>query len=502
MRRNLLSTAYYALFITGLIYLSAKCFLNNIENIFFLLALNVLLLLDFILHRAISTRSKISKFIIWLIRLCQCHSILFVIGDSAFPPWIQYMIGIIIYSSLISISLSLFFQKLQTSFYLFVMIVGLLSSVSLLFPRLTSIAFSLYLVVTFAMALLIVLLRNKQTFYRNDSNRFYWLMLLIFYLMICFSSIGFIFFNSSALFSGFWLFYFLALITGLILILFYHNDAVFKQKEQLLTLIFLILLYIVLFILILKRTSLVVLETVTIILYFQYFFQLVGESYRLITGSRQSEHVGINSILKEEALKQEFANFLHDNILQDINALIQLSRLDNPSVSVKIIEERLEYLNTFVRERMNQYSPQLLKGLSLYDNYRMMLKAFEKRYPKMNISLNFYSAKNIAIYPPYDFLIYRWLRELVNNAYKYSNAQTVTVKLARDGRELSLSVMDNGYYQKLKPFKHGHGLLVLEEQVKSVGGTITFEQADSNGLRVDIKLMMEGEKAIENFINR
>ncbi|HEM5054804.1 TPA: ATP-binding protein, partial [Streptococcus suis] len=125
----------------------------------------------------------------------------------------------------------------------------------------------------------------------------------------------------------------------------------------------------------------------------QYFFQLVGESYRLITGSRQSEHVGINSILKEEALKQEFANFLHDNILQDINALIQLSRLDNPSVSVKIIEERLEYLNTFVRERMNQYSPQLLKGLSLYDNYRMMLKAFEKRYPKMNISLNFYSAK-------------------------------------------------------------------------------------------------------------
>ncbi|MDX5039033.1 ATP-binding protein, partial [Streptococcus suis] len=146
--------------------------------------------------------------------------------------------------------------------------------------------------------------------------------------------------------------------------MFYHNDAVFKQKEQLLTLIFLILLYIVLFILILKRTSLVVLETITIILYFQYFFQLVGESYRLITGSTQSEHVGINSILKEEALKQEFANFLHDNILQDINALIQLSRLDNPSVSVKIIEERLEYLNTFVRERMNQYSPQLLKGLS------------------------------------------------------------------------------------------------------------------------------------------
>ncbi|WP_156019359.1 ATP-binding protein [Streptococcus ruminantium] len=502
MRRNLLSTAYYALFITGFIYLSFKGFLDNIETSLLLLVLNVLLLLDFILHRTISIRSKISKFIVWLVRFGQCHSILFVIGGTAVPIWLQYLTGIIIYSSLISISLSLFFQKLQTSFYLFMMIVGLLSGTSLFFPELTSLAFSLYLVVTFVMALLIVFLRSKQTFYRNDSNRFYWLMVLISYLIICFTSIGFIFFQSSVLFSGLWLFYFLALIAGLVLILFYHNDAVFRQKEQLLTIIFLVLFYIVLFILILNRRSLVVLEIVTIIVYTQYFLQLLGESYRLITGSTYSDYVGISSVLKEEALNQEFANFLHDNILQDINALIQLSRLDNPSIAVKTIEERLEYLNIFVRERMNQYSPQLLKGLSLYDNYRMVLKSFEKRYPETAISLAFYSAKDLVIYPPYDFLIYRWLRELVNNSYKYSRGQTITVTLVRDGRELSLSVIDDGCYQKLKPFKHGHGLSVLEEQVKAVGGTITFQQADSNGLQVDIKLMMEGEKAIENFINR
>ncbi|MET3557106.1 two-component system secretion system sensor histidine kinase SalK [Streptococcus rupicaprae] len=502
MKKNLLSTAYYALFITRLINLSFNGYLGSVENSLFLLALNGLLSLDFILHRVLSVKSTVGKYIVWLVRFCQCHSILFVMGDSVVPIWLQYMIGIIIYSSLIYIALSLFFQKLQTSFYLLMLSVGLLSSASLLFPEWTSFAFSFYLIVTFLVALLTVILRHKQTFYKNDSNRLYWLMILVFYLMIGLSSIGFIFFKPSALFSGFWLFYFLALISGLVLILFYHNDAVFKQKDELLTIIFLVLFYIVLFILILKRSSLVVLETVTIILYIQYFLQLVGESYRLITGSTYSDYVGINSVLKEETLNQEFANFLHDNILQDINALIQLSRLDNPSIAAKKIEERLEHLNIFVRERMNQYGPQLLKGLSLYDNYRMMLKSFEKRYPETAISLAFYSAKDLVIYPPYDFLIYRWLRELVNNSYKYSRGQTIIVTLVRDGRELSLSVIDDGCYQKLKPFKHGHGLSILEEQVRAVGGAITFRQADSNGLQVDIKLMMEGEKAIENFINR
>ncbi|HFR3777771.1 TPA: hypothetical protein ACHVGV_002076, partial [Streptococcus suis] len=40
-------------------------------------------------------------------------------------------------------------------------------------------------------------------------------------------------------------------------------------------------------------------------------------------------YTGLSALIREEILKEEFANFLHDDILQDLNAMIQLSRIKN-----------------------------------------------------------------------------------------------------------------------------------------------------------------------------
>ena len=77
-------------------------------------------------------------------------------------------------------------------------------------------------------------------------------------------------------------------------------------------------------------------------------------------------HVALQQLQREEQLNLEFANFLHDDILQDLLSVKNMmKKADRPEVQ-KIITETLDNMNTYIREQMQDYHPTLLPKLLSY----------------------------------------------------------------------------------------------------------------------------------------
>ncbi|GGB73197.1 hypothetical protein GCM10007424_11380 [Flavobacterium suaedae] len=80
---------------------------------------------------------------------------------------------------------------------------------------------------------------------------------------------------------------------------------------------------------------------------------------------------------------------------------------------------------------------------------------------------------------------YRVLQELMINMKKHSNATHVVIKFNQEGNKLAIDYKDNGKGCTLN--KTG-GLLNVENRIKTINGTVTFESEVNNGFKVNIKV--------------
>ena len=92
---------------------------------------------------------------------------------------------------------------------------------------------------------------------------------------------------------------------------------------------------------------------------------------------------------QEELLKTEFANFLHNDVLQDLLSIKNMTtKAHRPEVRELIIET-LDKLNIHIREQMQDYHPVLLKNLTAKENYQNLIEDVSQTFPQRNISVSF-----------------------------------------------------------------------------------------------------------------
>lgn len=146
---------------------------------------------------------------------------------------------------------------------------------------------------------------------------------------------------------------------------------------------------------------------------------------------RQSRYSAVlQQLQKEEQLKTDFANFLHDDILQDILSVKNmLPKAHRPEIQ-EILVETLDHLNTTIREQMQDYHPVLLKNLTIRENYQNLLDAVSQSFPQRNIDVSFACADTLFLVEPYNLLVYRLLKELLTNIYKHSNGNRAWIILS------------------------------------------------------------------------
>ncbi len=217
-------------------------------------------------------------------------------------------------------------------------------------------------------------------------------------------------------------------------------------------------------------------------------------------------HIALKQLQREEQLNLEFADFLHDEILQDLLSVKNMmKKADRPEIQ-KIITETLDKMNTYIRDQMQDYHPTLLPKLTIKENYQNLLDGISGSFPQRNICISFDCADSLFLVEPYTIFVYRLLKELVTNIYKHSTGDKAQVTLTLENGMIMLKVRDNGTADTdvlLSADRRKHrGLAIITERVNDMDGSVTITNNQPHGICVQIRLPMKGDVSYQHFVSR
>lgn len=217
-------------------------------------------------------------------------------------------------------------------------------------------------------------------------------------------------------------------------------------------------------------------------------------------------HAALEQLQQEEQLNLEFANFLHDDILQDLLSIKNMmKKADHPDIQ-KLITETLEHMNTYIRERMQDYRPAMLPKLTVKENYQNLLEYISQSFPHRNIRIAFECPDSLFLAAPYDIFVYRLLKELVTNIYKHSEGENAWITISQDNGIIGLCIRDNGTADadtllSADLSKH-RGLALITERVSHMEGSVKITDHFPHGVCIQITLPMKGDVSYQYFISR
>lgn len=284
--------------------------------------------------------------------------------------------------------------------------------------------------------------------------------------------------------------------------------SVFSVKQFILiVLTSLVILYILATTLALPVTILMIIVNILFVLIFLENI-ILGQNLKngSSTIARNSKYVfALKQLQSEEKLKNEFATFLHDEILQDLLSVKNMTSKSNRPEVQKIIYDTLDNLNVHIRDQMQNYHPIILKSLTLKENLDNLLEGIDETFPNKDINISFECTNNLFIAEPYDMLVYRWIKELLTNVYKHSDGNRAWIILSSNKNILKLCVCDNGNQRlSIDPIKKNtkhKGLFSIKEQVEKIGGNIFFSKIIPQGVRIEIEIVMNGGDSYQHFIS-
>lgn len=245
------------------------------------------------------------------------------------------------------------------------------------------------------------------------------------------------------------------------------------------------------------------------IFYYLLLYKQIKQSLEVKQSTHQKQfdsYVGrVAQVAKEEQLKKNFSNYLHDEILQDLLAVKNMMNKSNKVEVQQMITDTLTELNKSIRNQMQEYHPTLLSSLTLKQNYENLLQIIKKTHANQKIIVAFNCKDDLFLVEPYQFIFYRLIKELTTNAFKHSHGSQIWIKLTQHMEQVELIVEDDGVGLDPTEYKHSQGyrgLYSIQEQITLLEGEMKFGIRKPHGLSIQIILQMKGEQSYEYFINR
>lgn len=213
----------------------------------------------------------------------------------------------------------------------------------------------------------------------------------------------------------------------------------------------------------------------------------------------------LRQLKQEELLKSEFASFLHDDVLQDLLAIKNMTaKAHRPDIQDVIINT-LDHLNEHIRMQMQDYHPVILSSLTAKENYQNLIEAVAQTFPEKKIMVSFDCSDILFLVEPYHVLIYRLLKELLTNVYKHSDGTRAWVMLTQENGIIELHVSDDGTACMDSVFAADttvhKGIAAITELINSMDGSVIFSDNTPHGICVQIILPMKGEDSYQYFIS-
>jgi signal transduction histidine kinase len=83
--------------------------------------------------------------------------------------------------------------------------------------------------------------------------------------------------------------------------------------------------------------------------------------------------------------------------------------------------------------------------------------------------------------------IYRIIQESVNNALKYAEAASISVRIDKDDSQYSVAITDDGLGFNVNDEKDGNGLQNIKKRAKDLNGSVKIHSEVGKGTSVRVQ---------------
>lgn len=214
------------------------------------------------------------------------------------------------------------------------------------------------------------------------------------------------------------------------------------------------------------------------------FVVLGDERNRLAARSSELEQLTRLLLRAQEDERRRIARELHDEAGQALTAVKIELDLDGHRDAGEKVGRALAQ----VRDLSNLLRPSALDDLGLSAALRALAEDVSER-SRIKVDLDIQTGGR-TFSPEIEVVLYRVVQEALTNIVRHAKATWVHARLALQGREVFLTVEDDG--QGLGAgVEPKLGLLGMQERVTAAGGTLTIAAAADRGVRLTARIPVE-----------
>lgn len=221
------------------------------------------------------------------------------------------------------------------------------------------------------------------------------------------------------------------------------------------------------------------------ILFIIVIFYFNRQRLRLIKNKQETELINAVSA-SEEAERNKLSSLLHDGLAAELTAL-KLELEQHPGISERAFI-MLSKAHKLTRRVSHNLSPYMIEEKGLVEAV-----AYLVTNNNVNKNLFFYTniSEQLNLSPNVATILFRSTQELLQNAIKHSNAKEIVVQLMLNGRDLTISVEDDGVGMDLAILENSFGLGSLRKRIAIFKGELNIDSSPSHGTSAFINLKLE-----------
>ncbi len=207
----------------------------------------------------------------------------------------------------------------------------------------------------------------------------------------------------------------------------------------------------------------------------------------------------VSKMLTDASEKQlkKLAAELHDEIGQLLTAL----KIDLHRIYKKLHEEEhillpeivsvkdlTQYALDSLRNISTRLRPAILDKIGLVAALEWLIQQFERK-TSLPVTINM-DIKEDQLDENQKIVIYRITQECLTNIYKHSGATQASINIKMSGKQLLMTVQDDGtgFKQQDVSTLFGNGIIGIRERVLSVGGKLKINSTPRKGTKIMVNI--------------
>lgn len=211
---------------------------------------------------------------------------------------------------------------------------------------------------------------------------------------------------------------------------------------------------------------------------------------------RENREILSAVIATEDKERQRFAEELHD----DLGPLLSAIKMNIGLLKAKILpkeqaEETFENTHELIKDAIqttraiaNNLQPNVLTNFGLINSINSFIQKIQT--PQIDISFEHDSFES-RLSENIEVIIYRAVKELINNSIKHASPTKITIELRKQGSTVVLRVSDNGkgfdVNEEIEGGK-GMGLRNILNRIDSIGGQQNIRSEKGKGTTSELKI--------------